>query len=101
MQKMFSNRSGSIYHAQSDYDCYIPKSLSEIELVLAMNYIFSHPYFDSTDLRKFLNVTKPTVLNIISIFCKLNIISPVAEKQRYVTYRFNEYITILEVGTEI
>ena len=71
------------------------------KLILAMNYIFSHPYFDSTELRKFLNVTKPTVSNIISIFCKLNIISPVAEKQRYVTYRFNEYITILEEGTEI
>ena len=48
-----------------------------------------------------MNVTKPTVSNIISIFCILNIISPVAEKQRYVTYRFNEYITILEEGTEI
>ena len=71
------------------------------KLVLAMNYIFSHPYFDSTDLRKSLNVTKPTVSNIVSIFCKLNIVSPVAEKQRYVTYRFNEYITLLEEGTEI
>ena len=71
------------------------------KLVLAMNYIFSHPYFDSTDLKKFLNVTKPTVSNIVSIFCKLNIISPIAEKQRYVTYRFNEYITLLEEGTEI
>ena len=33
MQKMYSNRSGSIYHEQSDYDCYIPKSLSAIEIV--------------------------------------------------------------------
>ena len=46
-------------------------------------------------------VTKPTVSNIVSIFCKLNIISPVAEIQRYVTYRFNEYITLLEEWTEI
>ena len=48
-----------------------------------------------------MNVTKPTVSNIVSIFCKLNIISPVEEKQRYVTYRFNEYVTLLEEGTEI
>lgn len=40
MQKMFSNRSGSIYHEQSDYDCYIPKSLSAIELVYDNELIF-------------------------------------------------------------
>ena len=30
--KLYSDRAGELYHMQSDYDCYIPKSLKEIEL---------------------------------------------------------------------
>ncbi|MCI7040114.1 MAG: hypothetical protein SPI94_01545 [Candidatus Onthovivens sp.] len=39
-EKMFSNRLGTIYHEQSDYDRYIPKSLSAIELVYDNELIF-------------------------------------------------------------
>ena len=30
--KLYSNRGGKIYHVQSDYDCFIPESLNNIEI---------------------------------------------------------------------
>ena len=30
--KLYSNRAGSLYHVQSDYDCYVPNSLFNIEI---------------------------------------------------------------------
>ena len=30
--KLYSDRAGMLYHVQSDYDCYVPKSLNEVEL---------------------------------------------------------------------
>ena len=30
--KLYSNRAGSIYHVQSDYDCFIPKSLNDVSI---------------------------------------------------------------------
>ncbi len=30
--KLYSNRTGSLYHVQSNYDCYVPKSLSDITI---------------------------------------------------------------------
>ncbi|MCQ2796688.1 MAG: Fic family protein, partial [Bacilli bacterium] len=32
MMKLYSNRAGSIYHVQSDYDCFVPTSLDKIIL---------------------------------------------------------------------
>jgi len=66
-----------------------------------MDYIYSHPYFDSKEIQAKLQVSKPTSLKIIKNLCELNIISKANNKQRYVTYRFDEYVGILETGTEI
>lgn len=30
--KLYSNRAGSLYHVQSDYDCYVPNSLFNVEV---------------------------------------------------------------------
>lgn len=30
--KLYSNRTGSLYHVQSNYDCYVPKSLYDITI---------------------------------------------------------------------
>lgn len=70
-------------------------------LLLAMDYIYRHPYFDSTELQDYLNVSKPTTLKTIDDLQNLKIISPTSNKQRYVTYQFDEYISILEEGTEL
>ena len=29
--KLYSNRAGNLYHVQSNYDCFVPKSLYEME----------------------------------------------------------------------
>lgn len=67
----------------------------------AMNYIYRHPYFDSSDLIEKLKISKPTASSIIKKLLELGIISPTSSKQRYVTYKCNEYISILEEGTNI
>lgn len=66
-----------------------------------MNYLYRHPYFNSNDLILEFKLTKPTVSKIIKELTNLNIIVPTSEKQRYVTYKFNKYVEILEHGTEI
>ena len=66
-----------------------------------MEYIYRHPYFNSTEIKEVLDVSKPTALGIIKILEDLKIVSPVENKQRYVTYKCNKYVTILEEGTEL
>lgn len=84
-----------------EYSIYELKAKNKDNLIFSINFIFEHPYFDSNDLREYLNISKPTVSNIIGTLCKLNVVSPTSNKQRYITYKFDEYITILEEGTEI
>lgn len=67
----------------------------------AIKYIYKHPYFDSSDLISELKITKPTASNIIKKLVDIGVISPTSSKQRYVTYKCDEYISILEEGTEI
>ena len=66
-----------------------------------ITYIFKHPYFDSTELKEYLNVSKPTVLTIIQNLINLEIIEAIDNKQRYVNYKFSEYVDILEEGCNI
>lgn len=77
------------------------KSKNKEILFDAMNYIYRHPYFDSSDLIEELKISKPTASSIIKKLLELGIISPTSSKQRYVTYKCNEYISILEEGTNI
>lgn len=66
-----------------------------------MNYLYRHPYFNSNDLILEFKLTKPTVSKIIKELVSLKIIVPTSDKQRYVTYKFEKYVEILEHGTEI
>ena len=66
-----------------------------------MNYLYRHPYFTSNDLIEEFKLTKPTVSKIIKELVDLNIIIPTSDKKRYVTYKFDKYVNILEHGTEI
>lgn len=77
-------------------------SLNNQETLLdAMKYIYKHPYFDSNDLISELKITKPTSSKIIKKLVEIDIVSPTSTKQRYITYKCDEYISILEEGTEI
>lgn len=67
----------------------------------AIKYLYIHPYFDSTDLREYLSLTKPTISKIINELMNLNIISSLDNKQRYVKYYFKDYVGILEKGAEL
>ncbi len=70
-------------------------------LLDAMKYIYKHPYFDSVDLINELKITKPTASKIIKTLVEAEIVSPTSSKQRYVTYKHDEYVAILEEGTNI
>lgn len=73
----------------------------KIHLYNSMKYIYKHPYFEISDLIDGLELSKPTVSKIIKELLNAGIISKTSSKQRYVTYKFDEYILILEEGTEI
>lgn len=73
---------------------------NKIHLYNSMKYIYKHPYFETQDLVEELRISKPTAAKIIKDLLNLEIISKTSSKQRYVTYRFDEYISILEEGTE-
>lgn len=66
-----------------------------------VNYLFKHPYFNSNDIIDEFKITKPTASKIINELMSLHIIIPTSSKQRYVTYKFEEYVNILERGTDI
>lgn len=66
-----------------------------------LSLILKHPYFDSGDIVNKLGLSKPTANKLIKDFVEMGIITSMnKEKQRYVTYRFDKYIDILEKGTE-
>ena len=65
-----------------------------------INYLFKHPYFNSKDIVDEFNISKPTVSKIVDELINLKIIVPTSNKQRYVLYKFEEYINILEQGVE-
>lgn len=66
-----------------------------------IKYLFKHPYFDSKDLVLEFNISKPTSSTIIKKLIENDIVSPLSNKERYITYKFNKYVEILEKGTEI
>lgn len=66
----------------------------------SVNFLYIHPYFDSKDLQEKLKISKPTASKIIEELFNLKIISKTSKKERYVTYRFDEYVDVLEKGTE-
>ena len=66
------------------------------------SFIMKHPYFDSGDVTSNLQVSKPTASKLIQDFVAMGIVSSIdKEKQRYVTYRFDRYVDILEKGTNL
>ncbi len=70
-------------------------------LLKSLELFYRHPYFDTGDLTENLGITKPTATSIVKFFLGLGVVSPTSSKQRNVTYRYDEYASILEKGTEI
>jgi len=66
-----------------------------------LEYLYINPYIKTSDIMERLQVSKPTAILLIKEFVKLEIISPTSNKQRYVIYRFDKYLDILEEATDI
>lgn len=66
-----------------------------------LDYIFHHPYFETNDLVNALHVSKPTALKIINTLKEFSVVTSTSNKKRYITYKFEKYVALLEEGTEI
>lgn len=66
-----------------------------------INYSFKHPYFTSSDLIDEFGFSKPTSMSLINNLINLNIIVKASDKKRYVTYKLDKYVDILENGTDL
>lgn len=67
-----------------------------------LNILFEMPYIKRNDVMEMLGVSSPTAGNILDAFCKAGILVDLTpEKSRYKLYRFAEYLSILNKGTEL
>lgn len=67
-----------------------------------LNILFENPIVTKKDVSELLEVSLPTAGTLIDIFCELGILRDTSpEKKRYKTYTFDEYLTILQKGTEL
>ena len=67
-----------------------------------LNVLFENPIVTKKDVSKLLEVSLPTAGTLIDSFCELGILQDASPgKKRYKTYTFNEYLEILQKGTEL
>lgn len=67
-----------------------------------LNFLFENPVITRKDITNELKVTSPTARILLDTFCELDILRDLTpEKQRYKSYIFDEYVNILQKGTEI
>lgn len=67
-----------------------------------LDYIFENPIVNRKDVAEHLDISSPTAGTLIDLFCKIGILTDVTpDKLRYKEYYFQEYLDILEKGTEL
>jgi len=67
-----------------------------------LDELFEHPFVKRADVEHLLNVSNPTAGSILDAFCQLGILVDCnPEKSRNKMYAFDEYLHILEKGTEL
>lgn len=67
-----------------------------------LDSLFKHPIISKNFVVKLLGVSHPTASSVVDDFCKLGILEDASPKQaRNKKYRFNNYLNILEKGTEL
>ena len=67
-----------------------------------LEYLFEQPFPDKTAASKALNISFPTISNIIEDFCMDGILIDLTpQKSRYKKYCFEDYVNILNKGTEL
>lgn len=66
-----------------------------------LDYLFEAPIIQRKDVIEVLGVSSPTAANLLDSFCQLGILTDVTpNKQRNKKYYFNDYLDILEKGTD-
>lgn len=91
-----------ILNLQKQYSDLIQEKGYNINHKRVLEYLFEQPFPDKTAASKALNISFPTVSTIIENFCDDGILIDLTpEKSRYKKYRFEEYVNILNKGTEI
>ena len=91
-----------ILNLQKQYSDLIQEKGYNINHQRVLEYLFEQPFPDKTAASKALNISFPTVSTIIENFCDDGILIDLTpEKSRYKKYRFEEYVNILNKGTEI
>jgi len=67
-----------------------------------LEYIFEKPIVNRKEVAECLELSSPTAGTLIDLFCKMGILTDVTpDKLRYKEYYFQEYLDILERGTEL
>ena len=67
-----------------------------------LNSLFEKPYVMRNDVVEKLGVSSPTAGSILDVFCETGILVDLTPgKSRYKLYRFEEYLSILNKGTEL
>ncbi|MBE5766218.1 MAG: Fic family protein [Clostridiales bacterium] len=67
-----------------------------------LDYIFEKPIVNRKEVAEYLDISSPTAGTLIDLFCKTGILTDVTpDKLRYKEYYFQEYLDILEKGTEL
>lgn len=67
-----------------------------------LNLLFENPIVSRKDLMNALKISSPTAGTLLDTFCEVGILKDLTpEKQRYKSYAFDEYLGILQKGTEL
>lgn len=67
-----------------------------------LDLLFEHPVLTKNEAAELLNVSYPTVGGIIDSFCSIGILEDLQpDKKRYKKYAFQDYLAILQRGTDV
>lgn len=70
-------------------------------LLLIYDYLLRHPFLETEDIRRLLDLSKPTVNKLLETLIELEILELVEEKKRYKQYVYRKYVDILSEGTTL
>lgn len=66
-----------------------------------LDYLFENPIIMRSDVAKYLGISHPTANSLVDLFCRLGILTDIdPDRSRYKRYYFQDYLAILEKGTD-
>ncbi len=97
-----TNSASAIIKLKSQYtECISHSAANSTQAQRLLDYLFENPIVTRADVVDELGITSPTAGSLLSSFCALGILwDATPQKQRGKKYYFQEYLDILEKGTE-